>query len=148
VALATARREGSRFGLMFIDLDHFKKVNDTMGHRIGDLLLLEVSLRLRQAVRESDIPARLGGDEFVVLLNKVHHASDALIVAEKIRTRLGQPCSIEGKTFSISASLGVAIYPDHGTDSIGLARSADTAMYHAKQSGRNAITLSESRTAA
>ncbi|WP_159098088.1 diguanylate cyclase domain-containing protein [Parazoarcus communis] len=148
VALATARREGSRFGLMFIDLDHFKKVNDTMGHRIGDLLLLEVSQRLRQAVRESDIPARLGGDEFVVLLQHVHHAGDALRVAEKIRTRLGEPFSIENNTFSISASLGIAIYPDHGKDSISLARNADTAMYHAKQSGRNAITLSESGAAA
>jgi len=148
VALATARREGSRFGLMFIDLDHLKKVNDTMGHRIGDLLLLEVSLRLRQAVRESDIPARLSGDEFVVLLQHVHHPSDALLVAEKIRARLGEPFSIENNMFSISASLGVAIYPDHGMDAISLARNADAAMYQSKQSGRNAITLSESGMAA
>lgn len=142
-ALAAARREGTRFGLMFIDLDRFKSINDSMGHRIGDLLLLEVSQRLRQAVRESDIPARIGGDEFVVLLRNLHHAGDALMVAEKIRARLNSPFSLEGHACSISASIGIAIHPEHGKDAIALARNADTAMYQAKEGGRNAIVLSD-----
>lgn len=140
-AFAVARREGARFGLMFIDLDRFKEVNDAMGHRIGDLLILAVSERLRQAVRESDIPARIGGDEFVVLLRNVHHADNALVVAEKIRAKLGAPFTIEGHTFSISASIGIALYPDHGADAIELARNADAAMYRAKEGGRNSVVL-------
>ena len=140
-ALAVARREQTRFGLMFIDLDKFKEVNDTMGHRIGDLLLREVSQRLRQAVRESDIPARIGGDEFVVLLRNLHHADHALLVGEKIRAKLSTPFTIETHTFAISASIGIALYPDHGTDAIELARSADAAMYRAKEGGRDQVVL-------
>jgi diguanylate cyclase (GGDEF)-like protein/PAS domain S-box-containing protein len=140
-ALAIARRKQTRFGLMFIDLDKFKEVNDTLGHRIGDLLLQEVSQRLRQAVRESDVPARIGGDEFVVLLRNLHHADDALLVGEKIRARLSAPFTIEGRTFTISASIGIAVYPDHGMDAIELARSADAAMYRAKEGGRDRVEL-------
>ncbi|NMG77291.1 diguanylate cyclase [Aromatoleum diolicum] len=141
VALAVARRDQTRFGLMFIDLDKFKEVNDSMGHRIGDLLLREVGQRLRHAVRESDIPARIGGDEFVVLLRNVHHADHALLVGEKIRAILSAPFTIESHTFSISASIGIALYPDHGADAIELARSADAAMYRAKEGGRDTVVL-------
>lgn len=140
-ALALARRDQTQFGMMFIDLDKFKVVNDTLGHRIGDLLLQEVARRLCQAVRTSDTPGRIGGDEFIILLRNLHHPEDALQVAEKIRAMLDEPFAIEGHSISISGSIGIAIYPDHGTDAIQLSRNADAAMYRTKASGRNGITL-------
>lgn len=140
-ALSLARREKTRFGLMFIDLDHFKEVNDSLGHRIGDLLLQEASERLQRSVRESDITARIGGDEFVVLLRNVQDGAAALMVAEKVGARLSQPFIIESHRCSISASIGVALYPDHGKEPIELTRNADTAMYRAKEGGRNRAVL-------
>ena len=140
-ALALARREKTRCGLMFIDLDLFKDINDRLGHRIGDLLLQEVSRRLCHSVRESDIIARIGGDEFVVLLRNVLDADAALMVAEKLRCRLNASCIIEQHEFSISASIGIALFPDHGKDPVELTRNADTAMYRAKEGGRNRIAL-------
>jgi diguanylate cyclase (GGDEF)-like protein len=126
---------------MFIDLDHFKPINDTLGHAFGDSLLHEIAKRIRAAVRESDTPARIGGDEFVVLLRNVQHAEDALTVAEKIRQTLNEPFTIDKHTVTVSASMGIAMYPDDGTDSLELSKHADDAMYRAKQNGRNAVVF-------
>lgn len=140
-ALAAAQRDQTHLGLMFIDLDQFKPVNDRFGHRVGDLLLIEVANRIRAAVRESDTPARIGGDEFVVLLRNILQADDALMVAEKIRLALQAPFTVESHALSISASIGIALYPEHGAEAVELARHADEAMYHAKVSGSNRVSL-------
>jgi diguanylate cyclase (GGDEF)-like protein len=140
-ALIAVRRDQTHLALMFIDLDHFKPINDTLGHAFGDSLLHEIAKRIRAAVRESDTPARIGGDEFVVLLRNVQHAEDALTVAEKIRQALNDPFTIEEHTVTVSASMGIAMYPDDGTDSLELSKHADDAMYRAKQNGRNAVVF-------
>lgn len=140
-ALAEARRERTRFALMFIDLDRFKPVNDQLGHRVGDLLLRDVAQRLGQCVRESDTVARIGGDEFVVLLRNARQPEYALQVAEKIRAAIDVPFTIEGHEIDISTSIGIAIYPDHGANPIELAQRADEAMYRSKERGRNAVSL-------
>ncbi|AGX86751.1 GGDEF domain protein [Candidatus Symbiobacter mobilis CR] len=142
-ALTACRREQSRFGLMFLDLDKFKPVNDRYGHRIGDLLLQEVAMRLCQSIRASDTAARLGGDEFVALLRHVKHVDDAMLVAEKVRAAMDEPFPIEGHDINVSASIGLAMYPDHGTNLIALTHCADTAMYVAKQRGRNTVAIAE-----
>jgi diguanylate cyclase (GGDEF)-like protein/PAS domain S-box-containing protein len=142
-ALELARRNGGRFALLFIDLDHFKPVNDNHGHAVGDLLLQAVAVRMTDRVRASDLVGRIGGDEFVVLLRDVPDPSCALRVAEELRAALSQPFAIDGLTLSISASIGIALYPDHGADAIELARHADDAMYQAKQSGRDGLQLFE-----
>lgn len=136
-AMAYAAREKAQLALMFIDLDKFKPVNDTLGHEIGDLLLKQVAHRLQQAVRASDTVARIGGDEFVVLLPVVDHSDDAKVVANKILHTLNQPFAIEQHTLNISSSIGVAVYPHHGADEKLLLINADIAMYHAKKGGRN-----------
>jgi len=135
-ALAAARRHQVRAALLFVDLDRFKPVNDNYGHAYGDLLLKEVAQRMQGCMRESDIAARLGGDEFVVLLSETDGPETVKAVANKILDRLIQPYRIAGHTFDISASIGVAIYPDHGHDSTALMKSADAAMYAAKNRGR------------
>lgn len=140
-ALIAVRRDQTHLALMFIDLDHFKPINDTLGHAFGDSLLHEIAKRIRAAVRESDTPARIGGDEFVVLLRNVQHAEDALTVAEKIRQTLNEPFTIDKHTVTVSASMGIAMYPDDGTDSLELSKHADDAMYRAKQNGRNAVVF-------
>jgi diguanylate cyclase (GGDEF)-like protein len=122
---------------LFIDLDHFKTVNDTMGHSAGDALLLEVAQRLRECVRESDTLARIGGDEFVILLTNLIKPDDATRVAEKVIAALGLPISVENHFFNITASVGIAVWPGDGADAETLMRNADVAMYHAKNSGRN-----------
>lgn len=136
-SLASARREQSGLALMFIDLDRFKIINDTLGHNIGDLLLVEASRRLQGCVRESDVVARLGGDEFVVLLDGVGAALDAASVAHKILDSLGQAYAIDGNTLHSTPSIGISIYPVDGSDAETLMKHADTAMYHAKERGRN-----------
>lgn len=140
-ALAGAKRDQKHLALMFIDLDRFKPVNDTYGHGVGDLLLQEVAQRMRACVRESDTVARIGGDEFVVLLRTVDSEQTALAVAEKIRQALDRPYEIAGHRLDISASLGIALYPDHGGDEIELAKNADDAMYLAKNSGRDTVRM-------
>lgn len=141
-ALAQARRNKSRLALMFIDLDKFKPINDTLGHHVGDALLQVVARRLQGCVRESDIVGRLGGDEFVVLLPAIESEHDALRVAEKIRESLNQPFELEGELpLSISSSTGIAVYPEHGSDEAQLSKNADTAMYQAKDRGRNRVQL-------
>lgn len=136
-ALAVARREGARIALMFIDLDRFKVINDTLGHHVGDLLLIEVARRLRETVRDSDVVARLGGDEFVVMLPGVEHGSTVALVAEKLVESVGRPCQINGHDLYTTPSIGIAIFPTDGDDGEILMKNADAAMYHAKMAGRN-----------
>lgn len=138
---STAKRTREHFGLMFIDLDKFKPVNDTYGHAAGDLLLKEAAHRMQNCVRESDTVARIGGDEFVVLLASLKHDQDALEVGEKIRHALNQPFQISGNTLNISSSIGIAIYPAHGDNEKELVKNADLAMYYAKENGRNNVTV-------
>jgi diguanylate cyclase (GGDEF)-like protein len=139
--LAQAKRGASHGALIYLDLDKFKPVNDTLGHNIGDLVLVSIAQRLQAAVRESDTVARIGGDEFVVLLPVIETRQDASIVAEKIRLALEQPFEINGHTIQIGCSLGIAVYPEHGEDEISLMKNADSAMYQAKQNGRNNVQM-------
>lgn len=143
-ALAKARRDRTRLALMFVDLDRFKPVNDELGHDIGDLLLQEAARRLQDCMRESDTAARMGGDEFIVLLPTIDAEPDAMLVAEKIRHALCQPFELAGHRLDISCSIGVAIYPEHGSNDEQLLKHADIAMYHAKQSGRNNVKVFQS----
>ncbi|MEN6586639.1 MAG: diguanylate cyclase [Sulfuricella sp.] len=140
-AIAAARRDGTGLALMLIDLDKFKPINDTLGHDVGDLLLKEVASRIRDCVRESDTVARIGGDEFVVLLRTVAHEPDAKAVAEKIRSTLNQPFELAGHRLGISSSTGIALYPEHGSSEVELAKHADIAMYHAKGNGRDNVQV-------
>ena len=132
-AIVSARREARRAALMILDLDRFKEVNDTLGHHNGDLLLKEVGARLREILRESDSVARLGGDEFGLLLPRVTDGDAAMNVAEKVRAALREPFTLEGVTLDIGASIGVALYPEHGGDVETLLQRADVAMYVAKE---------------
>ncbi len=136
-AIHEAHREKTQIGLMFIDLDRFKLVNDTLGHHIGDLLLQEVASRLRECVRETDTVARLGGDEFVVILPSIHHASDAGMVASKVLRAISQEIEVDGHSLFTPPSIGISIYPIDGETAEALMQSADTAMYHVKESGKN-----------
>lgn len=140
-ALAEAKRNPTCLAIMFIDLDKFKPVNDNYGHAVGDLLLKEVSSRIKMSVRESDTVARIGGDEFVVLLKNIHDGQDALAVAEKIRHTLNTPFVLNTLSLGISSSIGIAIFPDHGSNEVELCKHADAAMYLAKENGRNAAYL-------
>jgi diguanylate cyclase (GGDEF)-like protein/PAS domain S-box-containing protein len=140
-ALASARRHNQKFALIFLDLDHFKPINDHYGHDVGDRLLQQVARRLQVAVRSSDTVGRIGGDEFVILMPELAELDDAYGLGEKIRRALNQPFTIDEYLLNISCSLGIAIYPDHGEDEISLAKSADEAMYVAKQSGRNSVRM-------
>jgi diguanylate cyclase (GGDEF)-like protein/PAS domain S-box-containing protein len=140
-SFATSKRSHEHFGLLFIDLDKFKPINDTFGHAVGDMLLKEASQRMQNCVRESDTVARVGGDEFVVLLASLKHDNDAQDIAEKIRHSLNQPFNIAGHTLNISSSIGAALYPAHGDNEKELIKHADLAMYYAKENGRNNVTL-------
>jgi diguanylate cyclase (GGDEF)-like protein/PAS domain S-box-containing protein len=136
-SLVEARRADRSLAVIFIDLDRFKTINDTLGHHVGDLLLFDVAQRLNACVRESDIVARLGGDEFVVV-STGHEGSDhAISVALKILESLGAPYDIEGRSLNSTPSIGVATFPENGEDADTLMKHADAAMYHAKNSGRN-----------
>jgi diguanylate cyclase (GGDEF)-like protein/PAS domain S-box-containing protein len=141
-AMSIAKRKREQLALMFIDLDKFKPINDTLGHNVGDLLLKEVAQRIHDCLRESDTVGRIGGDEFVVLLPAIREERDAMEVAEKIRQALNRPFDLAGhKGLNISSSTGVAIYPDHGADEKELIKNADDAMYYAKSLGRNNVQL-------
>lgn len=135
--LVAARRGGEGVAVMFIDLDRFKIINDTLGHQIGDLLLKEVATRMLACIRKGDTLARLGGDEFVALLEGLQQAEDAAQVAEKIVRTLSRPYEIGGHTLRTSCSIGIAGFPDDASDARSLMQNADTAMYHAKERGRN-----------
>ncbi len=136
-AIALARRQSKQFALMFLDLDRFKDINDSLGHAVGDQLLQSVAKRLVAEVRSSDTVCRQGGDEFVILLADIEHAKDAAISAQKILATLTVPHRINQHELHISVSIGISIYPDDGADAEILIKNADTAMYHAKEDGRN-----------
>ena len=138
-ALLSAHRDDLRVAVMFIDMDRFKNINDTLGHHVGDRLLIEVARRLRDSVRDSDIVARLGGDEFVVVLTRITDEMDAAPLGDKILRSLGQPYLFDGKELRSTPSIGIAVYPSDGEDGPTLMKNADTAMYHAKELGRNNV---------
>ena len=140
-ALVAAKRDKSHVALMFIDLDEFKPINDTYGHAIGDLILIEAARRIQDCIRESDTVSRVGGDEFIVLLPIVDTTQHAAIVADKIRQSLNDPFEFSANRLHISCSIGISLYPEHGSDEIALLKNADLAMYDAKRSGRNAVML-------
>ncbi|HJW24299.1 MAG TPA: EAL domain-containing protein [Rhodocyclaceae bacterium] len=135
-ALAMAHREARQAAVMFIDMDRFKDINDTLGHHVGDFLLVEVAQRLRESVRESDIVARLGGDEFVVVLSQVDDAA-VPVLADKLLHRLGEPYRVADQALHSTPSIGISLYPKDGESVEELMKNADTAMYHAKAMGRN-----------
>ena len=135
--LLRARRQGELLGLMFVDLDHFKAVNDTLGHPAGDQLLIGAAERIRACLRESDMVARQGGDEFTVLLNDLRQVEDAALIARKLVAELVKPFLLAGHAVHISASIGIACYPQDGDDAETLLRHADAAMYVAKEQGRS-----------
>jgi diguanylate cyclase (GGDEF)-like protein/PAS domain S-box-containing protein len=136
-ALFSARRRDGKVGAMLIDLDDFKQVNDSGGHRIGDTVLREAAQRLGSCVRKSDTVARHGGDEFVILVADFKTEIDCQVVAEKVLRALGQPFEAEGSSYRLGASIGIAVFPATGADGDALLRNADAAMYHAKQLGGN-----------
>jgi len=141
-ALYDAAGNGTKVGWLYVDIDNFKQLNDTLGHAAGDALLRGIARRLQACVEAGDTVGRLGGDEFTVLLGSVQDAADALARAERIRAALETPYETEnGVTFMSSASIGVALYPEHGGNETSLSRSADAAMYRSKQRGRNRVTL-------
>jgi len=136
-SLLNAKRQEHLVGLLYLDLDRFKEVNDSFGHAVGDLLLKEVSVRLADSLRLSDSAARMGGDEFTVILTKIVEPGDAAIVAQRIVDNIARPFLLEGHTVSVGVSIGIGIYPIDGEDPDTLLQKADTAMYRAKEAGRN-----------
>lgn len=138
IALAQTQRNKLQCAVMFLDLDRFKTINDTLGHAVGDELLIEVARRLRSQVRDSDTVARLGGDEFVVVLPGIKGRDDVERVAEKIRTALAAPYTLGSHAVNTTPSIGVALFPDHGDNADALFKCADEAMYDVKGAGRNA----------
>ena len=138
-AMTAARRHRQRLAVLFVDVDRFKHVNDSLGHAIGDELLMSVARRLVACVRDSDTVSRQGGDEFVILLATIAHAEDAALSAGKILTALGMPHRIKEHDIQITGSVGIGVYPDDGTDAETLVKNADIAMLNAKESGRNSF---------
>ena len=140
-SVAHAKRQARMLAVLFIDLDGFKHVNDSLGHNAGDLLLKAVAERLENSVRESDTVARLGGDEFTVKLVDIAYSRDAMKVSEKILKRFLEPFIVNGRELFITASIGVSLYPQHGQNAELLVKNADMAMYRAKQQGKNKCTV-------
>ncbi len=138
-AVAMARRNGSHVAVCLLDLDRFKAINDTLGHQVGDQLLLEVSHRLKDCVRDSDTVSRFGGDEFALILPELPDPQDCTLVAERIIESLGSPFSLAGSEFFATASIGITLFPADAEDPDTLLRNADTAMYRAKEMGRNSF---------
>ena len=142
--LGRSTREGRRFGLLLIDLDHFKEINDTLGHHVGDQLLIKFADRLARAVRQSDQVARLGGDEFAVIVPDADE-TEVRAVAERIRACLAEPMALEGMLIEVEAAIGIALQPDHGRRADDLLRLADVAMYVAKETREGVVTYSAQR---
>ncbi len=136
-AIDVAQRHDHRFAVLFIDLDRFKVINDSLGHEAGDLLLLEIANRLRAALRASDVVARLGGDEFVVILDQCGEIDDVQRIATGLLTTLAEPMELAGHECHTTASIGIAMYPANGSDAQTLTKNADMAMYLAKEDGKN-----------
>jgi diguanylate cyclase (GGDEF)-like protein len=139
------RRYSMQLAVLFIDLDRFKTVNDTMGHAVGDLLLQEISKRLSKCVREEDTLARLGGDEFVVLAKDINEPSCAAAIAERILEIVNKPLTVQGRLFHVTASIGISTYPKDGKNEQTLMRHADSAMYQAKEAGKNGFRFYSDR---
>lgn len=140
-AIVAARRRKNRIAVLFLDLDHFKEINDTLGHAIGDKVLQLVARRLESAIRESDTASRYGGDEFLILLAEISQSADAEQIAEKIISALEVPASIEDNTLHLAISIGIAIYPDDGKDAATLIDCADKAMYFSKKRNGSSFDL-------
>ncbi len=145
-ALANARRRGGHVGVLFVDLDRFKEVNDTHGHDAGDELLKEVARRLSSCVREGDTVSREGGDEFVLVLPDLELREDARRVADKAIAELGKPMTLGPHQISVTPSIGVSYFPGDATDPQQLLKCADDAMYRAKNAGRNAVRFFNAET--
>ena len=137
IALAQAQRGKKRFAVLFLDLDRFKDINDTQGHDVGDLLLMEVAERLKHSVRASDAVSRRGGDEFNILLTEIPHEDAVITIAKKVVDSFDKPCVIRGHEFTMSTSIGISIYPEDGGTMDALFKNADIAMYNAKEQGGN-----------
>jgi diguanylate cyclase (GGDEF)-like protein/PAS domain S-box-containing protein len=141
--LGHARRNNSRFAVLFIDIDNFKKINDTLGHPVGDELLIELAARLRDSIRETDTVSRFGGDEFIILLEGVDQSYQVQKVVDKLMLCLSAPIKTLAETLHVSGSMGIAIYPEDGLDIPTLIRCADISMYKAKQQGKNTYCFFE-----
>ena len=142
-ALALAHRHERRLAVLFLDIDHFKHINDSLGHLLGDDLLRAVGRELTMCVRSSDTVSRHGGDEFVVVLSELEHAEDAAMGAQKIIAALARPHQLGGHALHITVSVGISVYPDDGSDAETLLKSADMALYHAKNQGRDGYQFFE-----
>lgn len=134
-AIAFAKRHGTRMALLFLDLNNFKQINDTLGHAVGDEVLRLAAHRLASLIRDEDTVSRYGGDEFLILLTEISQPSDAMLVADKLLAALGAPCRVGEHVFRLTASIGICIYPDDGDDVPTLIKHADAAMYRAKRQG-------------
>lgn len=135
-AISHARLSGTRVAVLFLDLDRFKTINDSLGHGIGDELLIAVARRLKQCIRENDVVCRMGGDEFTAVINSIESSQSVSRIAEEIRERIGRPFNIQDHILRVSTSIGITVYPDDGENIEALLKNADTAMYVAKDSGR------------
>jgi diguanylate cyclase (GGDEF)-like protein len=140
-AIKQAARVNAKFGVLFVDLDRFKMINDSIGHEGGDRLLRTVAERLRRRVRSSDTVARQGGDEFIVMLPEFAQVADVERIAEAILAEIAKPIEILGNNYVVTGSIGISLYPDHGTDAQSLLKHADAAMYHAKELGKNTYRI-------
>ena len=140
-AMELAQRHGTRVALMFLDLDNFKEVNDSLGHAAGDGLLQSAARRLQSCLRGSDTVSRQGGDEFLMLLTEVTSAQDTSVIADKLKKAMADPHVVGNHQIRVTLSIGISLYPDDGTDVESLLSHADTAMYFAKRSGRNTHRL-------
>jgi diguanylate cyclase len=140
-AIARAHRGSLQLAILFIDLDHFKEINDKLGHAVGDVMLIAAAERLRTTVRAADTVARLGGDEFIVLIEDVDHIDAVAMVAQKIIEALAMPVAYQEQSLNVGASIGIALYPDDGTTTTEIIAAADRAMYRAKLAGRNRYDL-------
>ena len=141
VALAHAHRNHSRLAVMFVDLDRFKRINDTLGHEVGDRVLMEIANRLKHCLREDDTVARMGGDEFIIVLGDVAQEDAPAHVASRIIEALREPVVLDGRELVITTSIGISVYPEDGEDATVLIKNADTAMYRAKDEGRNSFQM-------
>lgn len=141
VAIAHAHRSKTRAAVMFIDLDRFKRINDSLGHQVGDRLLIEIARRLRECLREDDTVARMGGDEFLVILSELGAPDAAAHTAHRVIESLRQPLRVDERELIVTTSIGISIYPDDGEDPATLIKNADVAMYRAKDEGRNSFQL-------
>lgn len=140
-ALLSSQRSGKKVALLFIDLDRFKIINDTHGHEVGDIVLVQVTERFRKVIRADDTIARIGGDEFIAILQGIEDEASALSLAQNLVERLAEPIEYMDQPLNVGASIGVSIYPDHAQDAKTLMRAADLAMYRAKNNGRSQTAL-------